>query len=345
MIQIIVRAQQAQCRRSSEERITSGMVGKQICFDFAEAWDGMAKTAVFEGSGTKKDVILRGSMAEIPHECLTVHGGILRVGVYGTDGTIQTPTIYTDIGQIERGADPSGETSTDPTLPIWAQLQSMMGDLGSLTTEAKENLVAAINEAAKSGGTAADVKMQVAGGYIQYSTDGGKSWNNLIALSELIGPAGPKGDTGETGPAGADGKDGAAGQDGITPTIGENGNWYIGEIDTGKPSRGEAGTAGADGKDGAPGADGVGIQSVVQTTTSTEDGGMNVVTVTKTDGTSATFTVKNGRTGSAGAPGADGAAGQSAYDAAQSGGYTDTQANFYADLAAIQGLAAELAAI
>ena len=37
--------------------------------------------------------------------------------------------------------------------------------------------------------------------------------------------------------------------------------------------------------------------------------------------------------------------GQSAYAAAQAGGYTDTEANFYADLAAMQGLAAELAAI
>lgn len=37
------------------------------------------------------------------------------------------------------------------------------------------------------------------------------------------------------------GKDGAAGTDGITPTIGANGNWYIGDDDTGKPSRGEQG--------------------------------------------------------------------------------------------------------
>ena len=35
----------------------------------------------------------------------------------------------------------------------------------------------------------------------------------------------------------------------------------------------------------------------------------------------------------------------SAYAAAQAGGYTDTQANFYADLAAVQGLASALAAI
>ena len=69
------------------------------------------------------------------------------------------------------------------------------------------------------------------------------------------------------------------------------------------------GTPGKDGADGAPGADGadgVGIQSVVQTTTSTEDGGTNIVTVTKTDGTTSTFKVKNGSKGSDGEPGVDG---------------------------------------
>lgn len=37
------------------------------------------------------------------------------------------------------------------------------------------------------------------------------------------------------------GRDGAPGADGTTPHIGENGNWYIGETDTGIPSRGEQG--------------------------------------------------------------------------------------------------------
>ena len=34
------------------------------------------------------------------------------------------------------------------------------------------------------------------------------------------------------------------GDPGITPTIGVNGNWYLGETDTGKPSRGADGTNG-----------------------------------------------------------------------------------------------------
>ena len=70
------------------------------------------------------------------------------------------------------------------------------------------------------------------------------------------GPQGEKGDTGAQGPqgeTGATGATGAAGKDGITPTIGENGNWYLGETDTGKPSRGATGAQGAQGPQGEKG--------------------------------------------------------------------------------------------
>lgn len=53
-----------------------------------------------------------------------------------------------------------------------------------------------------------------------------------------------------------DGQNGSAGSDGITPTIGDNGNWYLGEADTGKPSRGETGPAGPQGETGQTGAAG-----------------------------------------------------------------------------------------
>ena len=46
------------------------------------------------------------------------------------------------------------------------------------------------------------------------------------------------------------------GADGLTPTIGENGNWYLGDTDTGKPSRGERGPTGAQGEKGDTGAKG-----------------------------------------------------------------------------------------
>ena len=46
------------------------------------------------------------------------------------------------------------------------------------------------------------------------------------------GPQGPKGDTGATGPQGP------KGADGTTPHIGANGNWYIGDTDTGVSAEG-----------------------------------------------------------------------------------------------------------
>lgn len=49
---------------------------------------------------------------------------------------------------------------------------------------------------------------------------------------------------------------GAAGADGVTPHIGDNGNWYIGSTDTGKPSRGETGLQGPVGPVGPQGPQG-----------------------------------------------------------------------------------------
>ena len=46
------------------------------------------------------------------------------------------------------------------------------------------------------------------------------------------------------------------GADGLTPTIGENGNWYLGDTDTGKPSRGDKGDKGDKGDTGETGATG-----------------------------------------------------------------------------------------
>ena len=126
------------------------------------------------------------------------------------------------------------------------------------------------------------------------------------ASGEFDGPAGPKGDTGESGPAGPTGATGPVGPKGDTGAQGPKGE----KGDTGpqgpRGEQGPQGPAGPAGADGQPGADGVGIQSVEQTTTSSEAGGTNVVTVTKTDGTTSTFEVRNGGKGSIGPKGPKG---------------------------------------
>jgi hypothetical protein len=55
--------------------------------------------------------------------------------------------------------------------------------------------------------------------------------------------------------------------------------------------------------DGKDGVDGVGIASIEQTTTSTADDGDNIITVTLTNGQTATFTIQNGSKGSTGTRG------------------------------------------
>ncbi len=65
---------------------------------------------------------------------------------------------------------------------------------------------------------------------------------------------------GKDGADGQDGKDGADGQDGkdgVTPHIGENGHWFIGEQDTGVKAEGQDGQDGQNGQDGTDGTDGV----------------------------------------------------------------------------------------
>ena len=94
---------------------------------------------------------------------------------------------------------------------------------------------------------------------LQWRYVGDEIWLNLYDLSVLKGLDGKDGADGKDGINGKDGiagKDGTNGQngsdgkDGNTPFIGENGNWWIGETDTGVKA---AGIDGADGVDGEKG--------------------------------------------------------------------------------------------
>ena len=69
----------------------------------------------------------------------------------------------------------------------------------------------------------------------------GKIANLEQQIKNLQLQAGPQGPAGPAGPAGAAGPNGKDGQDGLTPTIGENGNWFIGTTDTGVKAAGTDG--------------------------------------------------------------------------------------------------------
>ena len=214
-------------------------------------WDTGRRVKITDGDGVKQ--------VHYQNRCF---GRSVDVDV-GTDGTAIIPdellqdwhplTAYSyvidDAGgytkvqvdfAVHKRARPSDYVYTPTDQMTLQTIQRQIGDLADLTTEAKDTLVAAINEVARTGG-AGSMDLRVSDGYIQYSTDGGSTWTNLIAVADLKG---------------ADGKPGAAGADGVTPHIGDNGNWYVGSTDTGKPSRGATGAPGKDGADGKPGATG-----------------------------------------------------------------------------------------
>lgn len=136
----------------------------------------------------------------------------------------------------------------------------------------------------------------------------------------------------ELGGGSGQGPQGPAGEDGITPTIGDNGNWFLGDTDTGKPSRGEQGPKGdpgepgpqgdpgpqgEPGQDGAPGdagAPGVAATITVGTTTTGEAG--TQASVANSGTTSAAvlnFTIPKGAKGDKGDAGDTGPAGTTTF--------------------------------
>ena len=143
---------------SPPELLTAGMSkAVTVQFVFSPDWDGLTKTAVFSNGKTTVDVLAEkwdGDTVPVPHEVLAVPGRHARVGVYGADESgVVLPTVWVSLGKVQPGADPSGDASADPSLPVWAQLQKQIGDLDDLQTYNKGNIVEAINEARSSGGS------------------------------------------------------------------------------------------------------------------------------------------------------------------------------------------------
>lgn len=197
------------CETVRLEPVPRGIVGAVVSVAYTDpAWDSLRKTVVFRGAVTK-DVLNAGNEVAIPTETVSSAGVTLYMGVYGVDAenNVVIPTVWTELGVVQGAATPSGDASTDSSLPVWAQVQGMIGNLDALNSEVKSSLVAAINEALAKSGDAVDAE-------------------TVQKLVEEYLKANPS----ETGSGG------------ITPTIGENGNWYLGDTDTGKPSRGADGT-------------------------------------------------------------------------------------------------------
>ena len=143
---------------------------------------------------------------------------------------------------------PQGETGqTGPAGP-----QGPKGDTGSgFVVKGYYGSVAALQTSVRDPAAGDAYGVGAEAPYDIYIYDGVTgAWINN---GPLQGAKGEKGDKGDPGAKGETGSKGPAGTDGVTPTIGTNGNWYLGETDTGKPSRGEKGEQGDKGDIGPQG--------------------------------------------------------------------------------------------
>jgi hypothetical protein len=227
------------------------MIGKKLLLEFTPEWNGMTKTVVFSDGSETRDVPFAGNPVTIPAEVLEKPLATLTVGVYGVsaDGTVAIPTVRAIGPKILPGIEPSGDVSTDPALPVWAQLLAMIGNLDELETEARNSIVEAVNELAleipESGATFFPFVDEY--GWLSWTNDRNlpnPEPVNVKGPRGIMGAQGPKGDQGEPGPQGVAGPRGTRGEQGEPGPQGPQGE---------KGDRGDRGIMGAQGPRGEKG--------------------------------------------------------------------------------------------
>lgn len=133
------------------------LAAKVVCE--TEDWTGREIKAMFGQGCTVHEITVTDGEITAKQQ-LNLTAGDWRVWLVGNsarDGEV-IPRITTNVARISVAPTGGTEGNPFPTIPPTAeeQLRADMGNLADLTTEDKSSLVAAINEAAKSGGGTAD---------------------------------------------------------------------------------------------------------------------------------------------------------------------------------------------
>lgn len=292
--------------------ITSGSVGLPVSFIFSDAWDGLARIAVFKGSGTAKDVALFTDECAVPAEVLAEYGDLLWIGVYGAngDGDIVMPTRWCKAGLIVEGTAPSESDPADPE-PNWvAQVQAAAAS----ALEKAEAVETAAAAGDFDGYSPAVTITEITGGHQVKITDADHTSGQTFNVMD--GEDGEDGDDGVSPTLAVsnitgghrititdkngtqtvdimDGTDGEDGDDGVSPTISSatiTGGHRITIVD----ANGTTTVDVMDGAKGDPGNTGAGISNIEKTGSS---GLVDTYTITYTNGSTTTFTVTNGEDG------------------------------------------------
>ena len=112
-----------------DTKLTSGSVGRLVEFKFDKNWDGLLKTAVFRvGNDCRSYYMGEENICEFPWELLTHDkvNQLIHIGVCGMRSEeIVFPTMYTYVGKLEEGANPSADPSVEHSPELVEQLIAM----------------------------------------------------------------------------------------------------------------------------------------------------------------------------------------------------------------------------
>lgn len=260
---------------------------EQLHVTLDDTWSGLAVTATFNPpDGEPVEIrVPENGLIDVPAEA-TANEGTGSIVYCGVANGVQLITKTQGYNVITHG-NVGGTEPFNPSEPLATQVLQAALNAEKNSAEAKDVADGLRNDAANGkfngkdgakgdkGETGTTPQLKIGEDNLwQVSYDNGETWVSLGVKA--------------TGEAGKDG------EDGLTPHIGKNGNWWLGNTDTGISAKGDKGDTGAKGADGV---------SPTASVTQTDDGAE--FTVTDASGTT-TATIRNGTDGRDGAPGAPG---------------------------------------
>ena len=264
-----------------------------------DGWEDLNVIATFNPPNKKPVQVVVDSVTsicDVPKEATANLYGIGSIVFVGLADGVQR--ISTDVEYIvKKHSNASGTEPAEPTPSVVQQIlteaqnaNKTSANAKKLATDAKDIAQSVRDDADEGkfngkdgakgdkGDTGTTPQLKIGEDNLWHvSYDNGETWVSLGVKA--------------TGEAGKDGEDG---KNGLTPHIGENGNWWVGDTDTGVSAKGDKGDTGAKGADGV---------SPTASVTQTDNGAE--FTVTDASGTT-TAMIRNGINGEDGAPGANG---------------------------------------
>lgn len=189
----------------------------EIKFILDDSWKEYVITAQISNGEKTYNLLLQNNTAFIPAD---ITAGIWNVSIFGVKGEEKrNTTIPSDFCVVEEGFKSDGQPPIPPEPDLYQKLLS----------EIQKGI-----EIAQSVKNDADVG--------KFDGEDGNGIERIEIVNKVDKTATYKitftdGSTFEYQVLdGQDGINGVNGVDGIAPTIGENGNWFIGDVDTGKPA-------------------------------------------------------------------------------------------------------------